>query len=70
MFYIYDSRAKTAIRKTVKINKTELYEYYPCGCDTEYADFCVRALELQKYIEEKCGGDISPREIDNFLLYF
>lgn len=70
MFFIYDSRARIAIRKVVKINKDLLYEHYSCGCDTEYADFCVRALELQKYIEEKCGKNISPREIDNFLLYF
>ena len=70
MFYIYDSRASAAIRKAVKVNKDLLYRHYPCGCDTEYANFCVRALELQEYIEEKHGRNVSPREIDNFLLYF
>lgn len=70
MFYIYDSRANAAIREAVKVNKDRLYKHYPCGCDTEYANFCVRALELQEYIEEKYSRNVSPRDIDNFLLYF
>jgi hypothetical protein len=70
MFYIYDSRSSAAIRKYVPKNANRLYKHYPCGCDTEYADFCVRAIELQEFVERKHSTVLSPREIDNFLLYY
>lgn len=70
MFYIYDSRAGSAIRKVVKVNKDLLQKHCLRDCDTEYANFCVSALELQGYIEERYHRNVSPREIDNFLYYF
>lgn len=69
MFYIYDSRVTSAIREAVKFNKDLLCKYKSCGYDTEYTKFCVMALELQEYIKEKYNRNVSPREIDNFLLY-
>lgn len=69
MFYIYDSRSAAAIRKYVPKNTARLYKHYPCGCDVEYADFCVRAIELQEFAERKHAKLLSAREIDDFLLY-
>ena len=71
-FFIYDSRAKEAIRKIVKRPDkkilSEIVEY-----DPEYGDFVCRMLELQKYldeklVDEKLGGHVTPRSIDSFLL--
>ena len=69
MFFIYDSRANMGVRKWVKLDKQRVYKHYPCGCDVEYADFCVRMIELQEYCEHIFGQKPSPRELDNFLLY-
>lgn len=65
--FIYDSRAKAAIRIIVKRPDkkilSELVEY-----DAEYGDFVCRMLELQKYLDEKLGVHEKPRSIDSFLL--
>lgn len=65
--FIYDSRAKVAIRIIVKRPDkkilSELVEY-----DAEYGDFVCRMLELQKYLDEKLGVHEKPRSIDSFLL--
>lgn len=70
MFYIYDSRSSQGIRKYVRVDKQRLYKHYPCGCDTEYADFCVRMIEFQEYVERTEGKLLSARDIDNLLLYY
>lgn len=66
-FFIYDSRAKAAIRKIVKRPDkkilSEIVEY-----DAEYGDFVCRMLELQKYLDKKLGINETPRSIDRFLL--
>lgn len=66
-FFIYDSRAKAAIRKIVKKPDKRILsgivEY-----DAEYGDFVCRMLELQKYLDEKLGINETPRSIDRFLL--
>ena len=69
MFFIYDSRAKARIKQLVGKNQPRLYRHYPCGYDVDYADFCVRALDLKEYIAQEYGVELSPREIDNLLLY-
>ena len=68
MFYIYDSRANTRLNSIVKMDLTEakpLNNQY----DNEYSHFCIRMLELQNYILQTYGKTLSPRELDNFLLY-
>lgn len=70
MFYIYDSRSSQGIKKYVKTDKQRLYKHYSCGCDTEYADFCVRMLEFQEYVNQTKGKLLSTRDIDNLLLYY
>ncbi len=68
-FFIYDSRARTAIGKIVKSpNKMILSELEESDYDAEYADFVCRMIELQKYLNEKVGINIKAREIDSFLL--
>lgn len=69
MFFIYDSRANMGIRKWVRLDKQRVYKHYSCGCDVEYADFCMRMLELREYCQQEFGRELTPREIDNFLLY-
>lgn len=69
MFFIYDNRANTSIRKLVSKGKDRLYKYIAFGRDMEYTDFCVRMLGLQEYIYHECGRKMSPRELDNLLLY-
>lgn len=70
LFYIYDTRSSQGIRKYVKVDKQRLYNHYPSGCDTEYADFCVRMLEFQEYVERSQGKLLSARDMDNLLLYY
>ena len=84
MFYIYDTRAGKAINKTInktinKINKAnkdlkrskiELHKPGLEEYDKRYADFCAKALALQEYIEKEHGQKVTPRDIDNFLLYY
>ena len=74
MFYIYDSRAVSAINAVAgkdglnickELHKPDLKEY-----DKDYADFCAKALALQEYIEKEHGQKVTPRDIDNFLLYY
>lgn len=69
MFYIYDSRANIGVRKIVRLDKKRVYQHYPCGCDVEYADFCMRVLEMQEYCQREFGRVLSPRELDDYLLY-
>lgn len=69
MFFIYDNRANISIRKLVSKGKDRLYKYIAFGRDMEYTDFCIRMLELQEYIYHEYGRKMSPRELDNLLLY-
>lgn len=59
-FFIYDSRAKEAIRKIVKRPDKKIL--------SEIVEYECRMLELQKYLDEKLGVHEKPRSIDSFLL--
>lgn len=69
LFLIYDSIANQNIRNRVKLDKEKAAEHYACGCDKEYADFCIRVLELRQFVEDQFGKVLSPRELDNLLLW-
>ena len=56
------------IRNLIKLNRKKATDYYSCSCDREYADFCVRVLELRQFIADHFGKMLLPREIDNLLL--
>lgn len=70
VFFIYDSRANTSIRRFVRKGRDNLNKHISAGRDMEYIDFCVRALELKDYIRSKYGCVLSPRELDDLLLYY
>lgn len=63
-FFIYDSRARSAIYSLV--SKVDVGEYKG---DNEYIEFYLRILELQKFIEQITGNLYTPREIDDFLVF-
>lgn len=67
-FFIYDSRAKEAVGKLIKKADRSIVDS-SCG-DNEYRDFVCRMIELQDILTEVKGERPSPREMDNFLLYF
>lgn len=66
-FFIYDSRACSAIRKVVRkpYNEPRID-----GFDPPYVDFVCKMLELQKYLLKKgCSlKETTPRKLDRFLL--
>lgn len=66
LFFIYDSRARTAINRYVKRPDKKVLD--SISCDKEYGDFVCRMLELQSFLNEKIGTDQLPRQMDSFLL--
>ena len=67
VFFIYDSRADKAIKTWVKRPVKSLLENV--SCDVTYGDFVCRAIELRGFIGAHTGNSLSPREIDDFLLW-
>lgn len=65
-FFIYDSRARRAINSLVKVKRSDIIY----TGDNEYMDFYLRMLELQKYLQQKTGRIFTPRELDDFLLFY
>ena len=66
-FFIYDSRANSAIKKLVKTLNLSVLKRLK-KIDPEYGGFVCRMIELQKYLEEQTGKNLTPRELDSFLL--
>ena len=69
MFYIYDSRAIKAARNYIMPNKELQAWLNPFG-DKDYIQLVIRLYSFQKYIENKFGILIKPRDIDAFLLNY
>ena len=67
MFFIYDSRARDAVRTVVKRPDKSILSGM-INMDEEYADFVCRMLELQNYLKKSIRVDVSPRKLDRFLL--
>ena len=65
LFYLYDTRASQGINKLVQLTNKRLF----VDADQEYSAFCQRCLEFQKFVERKFNRVLTPREIDDFLLY-
>lgn len=70
-FFIYDSRARSAIRKLVKKPYDIVLPIFG-DTDSEYQDFACKMLELQKYLMEKGFSleNTTPRKLDSFLLTY
>lgn len=68
MFFLYDAHARAAVMQYVpKVNKALLKGI--TDYNGEYANFVCRVLELRKILSEITGKELSPREMDKFLLY-
>lgn len=68
-FYIYDSRACGAVKELIEKYDKKLLT--GCGYyDTEYASFVCRTIELTEIIEGVIGKQVTPRQVDNFLLFY
>ena len=67
LFFIYDSRAATAIRnctpKSKQISKEASKE-----ADPEYGNFYYRCLRLKEDLEQQYKRPLSPRDLDKILL--
>lgn len=66
LFFIYDSRAASALRLLEGIvGKSDR----PKGeCDYDYAKFCYGAMKLVDWVGREVGKQITPRQLDNLLL--
>lgn len=67
LFYIYDTRAVEALRELSSVVGRAGRADIPA--DNEYRKFAEKCLALQQYIESELGVRLTPREIDNLLLY-
>lgn len=66
-FYIYDTRAVEALRELSSVVGRAGRADVPA--DNEYRKFAEKCFALQQYIESEFAVCLSPREIDNLLLY-
>lgn len=67
LFYIYDSRAVESMRFLAPIVGRVKTSKAPV--DVEYAKFAAKCLRFQMYVHEEFGVNLTPRQIDNFLLH-
>jgi hypothetical protein len=67
MFYIYDSRAVKAIQILKSI--VGRARRSDTAADGEYRKFAEKCCLLHQHLIERYGTDLTPREIDNLLLY-
>jgi len=68
LFFIYDSRAMSAIRSLTP-GYRQLPDLLVKDPDEEYMSFFRRCLWLQSDLEKRCGYKVSPRELDKILLH-
>ncbi|HLG58082.1 MAG TPA: hypothetical protein VI485_22235 [Vicinamibacterales bacterium] len=65
LFFIYDSRAASAIRA---LGLPRQVIEVPRGSDRTYAHFVSAALGVRKFVSSRFGQALSPRQIDRLLL--
>jgi hypothetical protein len=66
LFFIYDTRAVTALRGGPA--RTVRAAYADTKIDNEYRKFCEKCLQARNFIEEKYRSKLTPRQLDNLLL--
>lgn len=66
LFFIYDSRALSSIRKLTEPPRKNFVMNE--DIDFEYAKFCIRCIQLRDEIWGKYRTRLSPRQLDNLLL--
>lgn len=67
LFYIYDTRAVEAMRELGSV--VGRVGRGVATADNEYRKFAEKCLSLQQHIESELSVSLTPREIDNLLLY-
>jgi hypothetical protein len=65
LFYLYDSRARRALRGN---RASEALQQTPVAGDTEYRSFVLMACTLQHEIMVRYGITPTPRQLDRLLL--
>jgi hypothetical protein len=65
LFFIYDSRAASAIR-ALGLPRQDIK--VPRGADPTYAQFVSAALGVRKYVSSRFRQSLSPRQLDRLLL--
>ena len=68
LFYIYDTRAVEALRELSSV-VGRAGRQADTPADNEYSKFAAKCLALQQHIELAFSVRLTPREIDNLLLY-
>ncbi len=69
LFFIYDSRALTALRDFKSEVPKDLQEILQLkNVDSEYANFYCRSFDIKNKIEFEHKTEITPRQLDNLLI--
>jgi len=69
LFYIYDSRAVTALRQfTSQVPKDLKYVLELDNVDNEYAKFYCKCFDLKRQIKTQFKIDLTHRQLDNLLI--
>lgn len=68
LFFIYDTRAVTALRKLKSRVGNEFVPLLSGNVDGEYANFYAKCYILTEEINERYKEQLSPRQLDNLLL--
>jgi len=68
LFFIYDSRVAGALQKLYPGRLKGFDDVLNRDIDKIYATFFCKALVLKNEIEKKFNLEITPRQIDNFLI--
>lgn len=69
LFFIYDSRAVSALRHFTKQVPKDLKSILEIkGIDTEYAKFYCKCFDIKRQIEKRDNTTLTIRQIDNILI--
>jgi len=66
LFFIYDSRSLTAIRK---VGQTSIWNSNLVEYDYAYAKFFLRCMAFVEKVNSECLKYLTPRQLDKYLLY-
>ncbi|PHX74462.1 MAG: hypothetical protein CK547_03045 [Chitinophagaceae bacterium] len=69
LFYIYDSRAVTALRQcTSQVPKDLKYILEIDNIDNKYAKFYCKCFDLKRQIKKQFNINLTHRQLDNLLI--
>jgi hypothetical protein len=69
LFFIYDSRAETALRQFKRPTPKELkFHLMFDGVDQQYAQFYGKCLDVKKHLEQQFNTSLTHRQFDSILI--